>query len=103
MDEEQEIERLRDNWHDLRESTAATGITVAVIQERQTGIARQMDRIETAVSECNALLRQQNSRIAKLETRAEDAAHVAAKWGGWIGGAVAALIGGLVTWFGGGK
>ena len=110
MAEPQEIERLRDNWYELRKSMDATGITVAVMQERQKAHSEQMDRIEASVLTCSDLLRLQNgrlgtteTRISVIETRQADAASSGAKWGGWIGGIVAAIVGGLVALLGGAK
>lgn len=87
MDEQQEIERLRDHWHDLRDAVGATATTVAVIQERQSAVKEQLDRIEAAVIPLP-------QKIAVLEARSADAASSAAKWGAGVGGAISALIAG---------
>lgn len=117
MDARQEIERLRDHFHDLRKSVDATGVSVAVIQERQKSHSEQMDRIEQAVLGCNDLLRTQNSRIGTVEkevavldtrTRALEStgaeAHasvrnVSAGVGAGAGGGVAAVVAWLWHWF----
>ena len=110
MAEQQDIDRLRDHWRELRNAVDVTGITVAVIQERQRGMSDQMDRIEASVLTCTDLLRTQNGRlgrsetqIAVLEARASDASHSGAKWGGAIGAGMSALVAGLWQLLGGGK
>lgn len=108
-DDQSELDRLRDHWHELRNAVDATAITVAVVQERQKAHSEQMDRIESAVLTCTDLLTQQNGRlsrsetaIAVLEARRVDAATSGAKWGGAVGAAVSGLIAGLAQWAKGG-
>lgn len=110
MNDAEELDRLREHWHELRKAVDATGLTVAVIQERQKGIGDQMDRIETSVQLCTDLLRQQNGRlgtsetkIAVLESRYADAATAGAKWGAGVSAAVSGLIAGLAAIFRGGQ
>lgn len=110
MPNQDDIDRLRDHWHELRKAVDATGVTVAVIQERQHGIADQMDRIETSVLTCADLLQAQNGRLARsetqiavLEARQADAANSGAKWGAGVGAAASALVAGLWHLMGGAK
>ena len=96
MTDADDIERLRDHWHELREAIGVTNLTVAVIQERQKGIGAQLDRIEAAVVDLPA-------QVAVLEARAEDAAANGAKWGAGLGAFTAAVVSGVAAFFGGPK
>ena len=109
MDDATEIDRLHDHWHELRKAVDTTGITVAVIQERQKGIGEQMARIEGSVSVCVDLLQQQNGRLRDVEQLAgrldermpsssDERNPSSSKAGGIWGGATGAL-GGLLAGF----
>ena len=99
-DESAEIDRLRDHWHELRTAVDHTGVSVAVIQERQKGLGEQMGRIETSVTTCVDLLRAQNGRIGTIEqlTARLDERTPSGKAGGAWGGGLGTL-GGLVGGF----
>lgn len=106
----QEIDRLRDHWHELRKAVDATGLTVAVIQERQKAQFEQMDRIEGAVTACTDLLRTQNGRLSKSETqiavldeRTNDARSAGRNWGLTAGGVGSAIGAALAYLFRGGQ
>ena len=89
-DDPQDLDRLRDHWHDLREA-------VAVIQERQKAQSDQLDRIETLTMAANGSLRHHTERLTILETRAADGRAAGAKWGAGFGAFVAAVIAGLMA------
>lgn len=106
----QEIDRLRDHFHELRKAVDATGVTVAVIQERQKAQCEQMDRIEATVTACTDLLRSQNGRLSKseiqlavLNDRASDARKTGRNWGLTAGGVGSAIGAALAYLFKGGQ
>ena len=100
MDDVQDVLRLREHWHDLRQAVDTTNITVAVVQERQKGIAEQMTRIEGSVSICVDLLQRQNGRIGAVEQLSArlDERTPNGKAGGACGGGLGTL-GGLIGGF----
>ena len=116
MDEQQQIDRLsnqlgkwgRKDWHQLRDAIDRTGVTIAVMQERQKSQIDQMDRIEASVSACHDLLRVQNGRIGATETKVavlkaktEDPRRSGGIWGAGAGAFVAGLIAALYKLLGG--
>lgn len=118
MDEQAQIDQVklqigtwgREDWHELRKAVDATAITVAVMQERQKANGELMQRVESVTVETRDMLRTQNGRlsanetkVAVLEARESDARSQGARWGGYTGGFVAALIAGLSAWAGGTK
>lgn len=89
MSEADEIERLRQHWHDLNEAVGATGVTVAVMQERQATQGKQLDRIEAAVTKMAEKRDEDSGRLTVLETRADEAKQQGAKYGAIVGGIIA--------------
>ena len=94
-DESAEIDRLRDHWHELRTAVDHTGVSVAVIQERQKGLGEQMGRIEASVVTCVELLQRQNGRLGTVEQLAArlDERMPSGRSGGLWGG----IVGGVIT------
>jgi hypothetical protein len=103
MEEQKEVDRLWNHLHALRGATDATGITVAVIQERQKSQSESLDRIEAALRRASDLADLQAARLLVLETKAAAAAESAAaaahsaratgaKWGAFVSALIAALI-----------
>lgn len=95
MDEQQEIERLRDHWHELRTAMGETVTAVAVIGERQKAQGVQLDRIEAVCTKLADKSEDHTGRLTVLETRQADAATAGAKWGAGLGAGVSAAIAGL--------
>lgn len=89
-------ETTRRRIHDLADTVQAVNIKAAVIEERQSAVKAQLDRIEMAVTSLP-------QRVAILETRESDARTSGAKWGAGMGAFVAAIIAGLSAVFGGAK
>lgn len=86
----------RQRIHDLADSVQAVMVKTAVIEERQSSVKAQLDRIEAAVTPLP-------ERVGRLEERSQEARDTAVKWGAGFGAFVAACISGIAAIFGGGK
>lgn len=113
MDTQEQIDRLRaqigawgrDDWHQLRGAIDATGMAMAVMQERQKVTIDLLTRMDITLNRLDDKSDLQTNRLTILETKAVAASDAArssgAKWGAGVGAFVAAAIAGLWQVFGG--
>jgi hypothetical protein len=77
MDDHSRLDRLQDqmgNWsradfHDFREAINKIGITVALVEAKQSAVTEFLKELKADVREGNDYLRAQNGRIFRLEAR----------------------------------
>ena len=78
-----EVERLRDRMHDLADKLGAVVTRVEVSATKLEAAGEHLARMDATLTETRAA-------VLVLETRANAAGRAGAKWGGIIGGALAA-------------
>lgn len=78
-----EIDRIRDRMHDLADTLGAVVTRVEVSATKLEAASSKIDRIETDLAETKSI-------VLVMQTRASDASKSGAKWGGVVGGALAA-------------
>ena len=80
-----EADMLRERLHELADklSTAVTRTEVTAVK---------LESVMTQLGPITHKVEEYGQRISVLETRAHDAQHAGAKWGGFVGGLIAAAV-----------